>query len=145
VARSASFRVATSLILNISMGLNVWDIRENAPSHTMPVEVPVNISVRRQCREHRSRSHGPSRVVEVGRRSNRSRRAQACRNGVRHMSHTSASTEARTATKKVWRGLTRKSLSGISVPSCRIPPKRDPDTSTCLVGPQATVPASSPT
>jgi hypothetical protein len=46
--RSASFRVATSLILNIKMGLKVWDIRENAPIHTMPVEVPVNISVRRQ-------------------------------------------------------------------------------------------------
>jgi hypothetical protein len=99
--RSASFRVATSLILNMRMGLKVWDIRENAPIQTNPVDVPVKISVRRQCREHRSRIHGPSRVVEVGRRGNRSRRAQAWRNGVSHRSHTIASTEARTATKKV--------------------------------------------
>jgi hypothetical protein len=46
--RSASFRVATSLILNMRMGLKVWDIRENAPIQTNPVDVPVNISVRRQ-------------------------------------------------------------------------------------------------
>jgi hypothetical protein len=102
--RSASLRVATSLILKIRISLKVWVISENAPIHTMPVEVNVRINASKQWREHRSRSHGPSQVVEVGRRGNRSHRAHAWRNGVRPMSQDRASTESRRATQKVWRG-----------------------------------------
>jgi hypothetical protein len=93
--------VATILILQMRIGLNVWVSSEYAPIHINPVEVHVIISASKQWREHRSRSQGPSREVELGRRGNRSRRAQCWRKGVRHMSQARASIEARRATPKV--------------------------------------------